>query len=975
MGAWLKLGTIAIVLAMSYVFTSMILVSASALVGYLGLTQRIQTPYFPLAGDLLWLVSVVTVSAFFTLPGVLAAFGHGGAWVKHVVARFGKGLLAAFGTSFLFYIGAAAASSIEIEASFASIGAALPVLGLVGLLALAVLSRDALLKLAEVVLGFSFSLAARVSQRVRKQSTAAVELQLTTIKPIRGRSDERILQEEALKFQRFGRALAAAGGTAEFRLSFRGRRGRILLLTKGTGSQQSLEQRLGAVVRTYLPESKPSPTRISKENTPSATILLSGVPEAAPNPLEPVARFFIENGFEGDYAAVFRGHRNNPVTRLITRRAQRKLARDSAEQKSAESLVGDQNTTTEQDYFVGTEAEAAAKRVERQTSPQSIESWIYVSARGKSRDEAERLAESAAITVRASLSSHREKEELKMRKQKRAFEDLLPRGEPSVIIPSEAAPLVWVPQMAIGTEVAPSVEFELPPALEGEIDLGEVVLQSGKSGHNARIPLDDLTKHAFLTGMTGSGKTTSAFNLLIQLHEHGVPFLVIEPVKTEYRSLALTIQGLQVFTPGEEKVAPFRLNIFEPPLGVSVAKHLEVLEASWNGSFVMYAPLPYVVKQVLVETYASCGWDVKKDVKGRPITLEDFRLNAERVVEKLGYAHDETANIGAALKVRITNLALGDKGAVFNASASTPLEAILRRPTVIELKGIPNGEEKAFVASLLLSNLAEYLEAKGASKGLKHVTLVEEAHRLLPNVSTAKGDPEAADPRKTMVEQFANMLAEVRAYGEGLVIVEQIPTKILPDAIKNTATKVAHRVPAKDDRDVLAGAMGMTDEQSEVLTALKPGEAVVHLQGHPLPIRVVARNRIKEFGIPVGEVDDDYVRKLMGGFYLKNPVPREPGWVLEKALRAEIDTEAFRTRFKAAYEETIRKRSPEPVVKIATEVAKTQARDDIECYLITIKVLQMATAFHLPFDDEDRERFPREVLAYMGRKERDARRG
>src|SRR3989475_11583123 len=100
----------------------------------------------------------------------------------------------------------------------------------------------------------------------------------------------------------------------------------------------------------------------------------------------------------------------------------------------------------------------------------------------------------------------------------------------------------------------------------------------------------------------------------------------------------------------------------------------------------------------------------------------------------------------------------------------------------------------------------EYLEAKGASKARRHFTAVEEAHRLLPNISTEKGDPEAADPRRLMAQHFANMLSAVRAYGEGLGAEEQIPTKMRPDAIKNTATKMAHRAPAADDRGAPAGA-------------------------------------------------------------------------------------------------------------------------------------------------------------------------
>lgn len=105
----------------------------------------------------------------------------------------------------------------------------------------------------------------------------------------------------------------------------------------------------------------------------------------------------------------------------------------------------------------------------------------------------------------------------------------------------------------------------MPPKLEGEIELGKIVVHSSPTAQDARVPLDALTKHCFITGMTGSGKTTSCFNLLLQLYRLGIPFLVIEPVKSEYRSLLTQIPSLQIFTVGDEDAAPFRLNIFEPP--------------------------------------------------------------------------------------------------------------------------------------------------------------------------------------------------------------------------------------------------------------------------------------------------------------------------------------------------------------------------------------------------------------------------
>ena len=54
------------------------------------------------------------------------------------------------------------------------------------------------------------------------------------------------------------------------------------------------------------------------------------------------------------------------------------------------------------------------------------------------------------------------------------------------------------------------------------------------------------------------------------------------------------------------------------------------------------------------------------------------------------------------------------------------------------------------------------------------------------------------------MEMFAGLLAEIRAYGEGLIIAEQIPAKLIPDVIKNTAVKIVHRLPAADDRDASA---------------------------------------------------------------------------------------------------------------------------------------------------------------------------
>jgi hypothetical protein len=112
--------------------------------------------------------------------------------------------------------------------------------------------------------------------------------------------------------------------------------------------------------------------------------------------------------------------------------------------------------------------------------------------------------------------------------------------------------------------------------------------------------------------------------------------------------------------------------------------------------------------------------------------------------------------------------------------------------------------------------------------------VIEEAHRLLRNVSTDV-DVESANLRAQAVETLVNMLSEVRRYGQAVILAEQVPRKLAPDAIKNTNLKVMHRVVAADDRAILAGSANMSEEQSRRLSTLIQGEAIVFAEGadHP----------------------------------------------------------------------------------------------------------------------------------------------
>ena len=128
------------------------------------------------------------------------------------------------------------------------------------------------------------------------------------------------------------------------------------------------------------------------------------------------------------------------------------------------------------------------------------------------------------------------------------------------------------------------------------------------------IPPKSLTKHAFITGITGSGKTNTCLALLRAAYEREqAPFLVIEPAKQEYRPLlADPVMGrdLQIFTLGDETTSPFRMNPFQFARGYPLLTHIDLLKAVFNASFPMYASMPYILEEAILDVYTDRGWDL-----------------------------------------------------------------------------------------------------------------------------------------------------------------------------------------------------------------------------------------------------------------------------------------------------------------------------------------------------------------------------
>jgi hypothetical protein len=407
---------------------------------------------------------------------------------------------------------------------------------------------------------------------------------------------------------------------------------------------------------------------------------------------------------------------------------------------------------------------------------------------------------------------------------------------------AEAAALAQMPREEFpGLELVEAARFGVEPGStpKDALRIGEIIDRGTNTGNWLRLSRSDLTKHALVVGTTGSGKTNSCQWLLDQVWDNGsgVPFLVIESAKSEYRQLLLNprFMGVRLFTIGDETVAPLRLNPFEVPAAILIQTHIDYLKSLFAAAFVLYPPMPYVLEQAVQEIYEDRGWDIARNANSRGVdsprcapTLDDLAAKIPVVVERMGYDQRISMDVKAGLVARVNQLRLaGGKGLMLNTRRSLDHAVLFERPCVLELKQLVSDDEKAFVIGLLLIRLYEYHEARRARhSGLVHLTLIEEAHRLLRNVSMEQGSEVSPNPRGRAVEVFANILSEIRAFGEGIVVAEQIPTKLTPDVLKNTGVKLIHRLVSPDDRMLLGRAVNLSDAQVRRVATLATGEAV-----------------------------------------------------------------------------------------------------------------------------------------------------
>ena len=121
------------------------------------------------------------------------------------------------------------------------------------------------------------------------------------------------------------------------------------------------------------------------------------------------------------------------------------------------------------------------------------------------------------------------------------------------------------------------------------------------------------------------------------------------------------------------------------------------------------------------------------------------------------------------------------------------------------------------------------------------------------------------------------------------MIADQTPNKLIPEVLKNTNTKIVHKLFAADDKKAIANTMALEEEQAEFLSKLNTGSAIVFSGGFNKAVAVqmkqLSNTTSNEF------ISEEIIQENIYDFYAQN---YKDGVILGSHLLENADSKVIR---------------------------------------------------------------------------------
>jgi len=366
----------------------------------------------------------------------------------------------------------------------------------------------------------------------------------------------------------------------------------------------------------------------------------------------------------------------------------------------------------------------------------------------------------------------------------------------------------------ISASITPAPEFYVPNASESGSEgvLLGAVESSGREYHDFRLQTEDLRRHACILGMTGSGKSTTAAAIVRQVAESGLPTLVLD-WHNEYAPTVLAAGG-KVLAPGHDE---FSINPLEVGPGSDAVEHVAMVSDIFSDIYHFTHPQAYMFRNALQKRLGETSAEEIPTISSLVKTIESYPLRS---------AYDNETKV--ALLRRLVPLTQGQPGRALSGSGSLKLDELLGTTVCVELGHMRDVQSRGVFSDVLLKMV--YEEKVRRKSSLDHLTVIEEARNIAP--ARRPEDPPTVGER---------MVSELRKFGEAMLFVAQFPSHVASEIVKNSGTKIVHRLAWPDDVSLIGDSLGLNEKQREHITRLKIGEAVVGLGRIQKPILVQVR--------------------------------------------------------------------------------------------------------------------------------------
>jgi LGFP repeat len=360
------------------------------------------------------------------------------------------------------------------------------------------------------------------------------------------------------------------------------------------------------------------------------------------------------------------------------------------------------------------------------------------------------------------------------------------------------------------------------------------------------IPAKDLLSHLLITGTTGSGKTCRAIEILNKLDPDEFQVIVIESAKKTFRhSFGREGKGVRVFTLGESRENPLRINplFFEPR--TSLKQHISVLSDALSDLLPVEALIGPKLREAVQRAYIAAGWNIEQAIfdgvgqRRYPDTL-DLYGQVLLVAAELGYSGELNQNYFGALTGRAQLFHDELYQDIFAWGGDRSLDELFGEDdAVIEMDALPPSEINmpGFILSVLLQRLRAR-QAECGARGRKQIVVIEEAHNLLHRRHEVEKSGRDAGGGKHLLHQLVRLLQEGRELGIGVIVIDQSPASLADAVIKNTNTKLVHRIADSEEARLIGSCLGMRDEDWRDLHELETGDCIVQTQRAGKPVKL-----------------------------------------------------------------------------------------------------------------------------------------